>query len=277
MCRSKKNYNCKFYRMKVLARHLSFIQSSQTQPKSFQMLPRKSHAPNVALEVSYIFTIIINSITCPFTVLLNVFVIMAVKRRPRLQTNADILLACLAVTDALTGLTSQPSFILWKTFQLHSITNVATVGIFYHFCIRTCLVCSCLHLMLVTCERLIAIKFTMYYPYFVTNRNIRASVIVCWIFSTFGGVLILPGQTIIANALFALVLISCILFVSFSYALMYRKTLRHKQRIKTQQLPQEEVERFLRESKALKTSVNVVGAIVLCFLPGTIALVVFMS
>ena len=51
---------------------------------------------NIALEVSYIFTIIINSITCPFTVLLNVLVIMATKRRPRLQGNANILLACLA-------------------------------------------------------------------------------------------------------------------------------------------------------------------------------------
>ena len=34
-------------------------------------------------------------------------VIMAVKRRSRLQTNVNILLVCLAVTDALTGLTTQ--------------------------------------------------------------------------------------------------------------------------------------------------------------------------
>ena len=104
----------------------------------------ESHVPNVALEVSYIFTIIINSITCPFTVLLNVLVIMAVKRRPRLQTNANILLACLAVTDALTGLTSQPLYVLWKTFQLHNIANAATVGNFHNFCIRIFLACSCL-------------------------------------------------------------------------------------------------------------------------------------
>ena len=39
------------------------------------------------------------------------------------------------------------------------------------------------------------------------------------------------------------------------------------QMIKTQQLPQEEVERFTKESKALTTAVSVVGAVVLCFLP----------
>ena len=238
----------------------------------------ESNAGNVALEVSYIFTIIINSITCPFTVLLNVLVIMAVKRRPRLQTNANILLACLAVTDALTGLTSQPSFILLKIFQLHSMTNVATVEIFYNFCARTFLACSCLHLMLVTCERLIAIKFTMYYHNFVTKRNIRASMIACWISSIFVQVLSLANQKqMIEKALLAPFLNSCILFVSFSYLILYRETLRHKQRIKTQQLPREEVERFVRESKAIKTTVYVVGAVVLCLLPGVSFLVVHMS
>ena len=37
--------------------------------------------------------------------------------------------------------------------------------------------------------------------------------------------------------------------------------------IKTQQLPQEEVERFAKESKALRTSVYVISAVALCFLP----------
>ena len=113
---------------------MSLFDSNFTNPtEKLSNATRESHARNVALEVSYIFTIIINSITCPFTVLLNVLVIMAVKRRPRLQTNANILLVCLAVTDALTGLTSQPSFILLKTFQLHRTTNGATLRIFHFF------------------------------------------------------------------------------------------------------------------------------------------------
>ena len=58
---------------------------------------------NLAQEVS-IITVIINSITCPLTVVINLLVILAVKRRRRLQSNTNILLACLAVTDAVTGL-----------------------------------------------------------------------------------------------------------------------------------------------------------------------------
>ena len=56
---------------------------------------------------------IINSIACPFTIGLNVLVILAIKRRASLQSNANILLACLAVTDVLTGLDVQPAFIIW--------------------------------------------------------------------------------------------------------------------------------------------------------------------
>ena len=42
---------------------------------------------------------------------------------------------------------------------------------------------------------------------------------------------------------------------------------RHHKMIKTQQLPQDEVERFAKENKTLKTTVYVISAVVLCFLP----------
>ena len=131
---------------------------------------------NVPLEVSYIITIIMNSITCPFTVLLNVLVIMAVKRRPRLRTNSNILLACLALTDVLTGLIVQPLFILWKISLLLGLGNrhddrelvfITTLYIVLHS--------SSLHLMLVTFDRLLAIKFTMRYLNVITEKNIKDS------------------------------------------------------------------------------------------------------
>ena len=131
---------------------------------------------NVQLEINLIVTIIINSITCPFTVLLNVLVIMAVKRRPRLQTKANILLACLAVTDVLTGLLVQPSFITSKIYALKNI-NIREVKELHSYLLHALSVCSSLHLILATSERLLAIKFTMPYTNIVTNRNIRVSVL----------------------------------------------------------------------------------------------------
>ena len=144
---------------------------------------------NVPLEVSYIITIIINSITCPFTVLLNVLVLMAVKRRPRLRTNSNILLASVAVTDVLTGLIVQPLFILWKISLLLGAGNrdENSEGVF-STSLYIVLHSSSLHLMLVTFERLLAIKFTMRYLNVITEKNIKIAVTVFWIIAFSSGV-----------------------------------------------------------------------------------------
>ena len=220
------------------------------------------------LEVSVLMTVIVNSITCPFTVLLNVLVIMAVKRRPRLRSKANILLACLAATDAATGLTAQPSFILWFSAQLLGVKNLVPFRVIHNFFMRSLSVCSCLHLMLVTCERLIAIKFTMKYIYIVNTQKLKVAVIFCWIFCIFCEIPRKIRYTAkAADFMIALVVISCILFVASSYVILYRETLRHQKKIKTQQLPQEEAERFAKESKALKTTVLVVFSVTICYLP----------
>ncbi|XP_078377721.1 uncharacterized protein LOC144660866 [Oculina patagonica] len=242
-------------------------------------ISKEGEAPNTLYEINCIITVIINSITCPLTVLLNVLVIMAVKRRPRLQSNTNILLACLATTDVFTGLVVQPSFIVWKIYiELLGMTDSETLFIFHRTCIRTASVCSCLHLMLATCERLIAIKFTMNYPYLVTKRNIKVAVIAVWIVALLCGVSsVINSDAILTlfSIFVAFTFISCILFILFSNLILYRETLRHQKKIKTQQLPQEEVEQFVKESKALKTTVFVVGAVMLCFAPVFLFLVSF--
>ena len=230
---------------------------------------------NVPAEVSFISTIVVNGISCPLTVLLNVLVIMAVKRRPRLQSNTNILLACLAVADAiLTGVFVQPTFILWKTLLLLRVASQGTedaVRDFHNSWLRTAFMCSSLHLMLVTGERLLAIKFTTDYPYVVTKRNIKFAVIAVWVFTITCEVTdILTTVTdgkFIFNLILSFILISCVVFITCSYVILFRETRRHQKKIKTQQLLQEEMERFAKESKALKTTVFVVGAVMLCLLP----------
>ena len=66
----------------------------------------------VPVTVSCVINIFICSITCPFMVLSKVLVILAVKNRPRLPNKPILLLACLAVTDALNGVTGKPALII---------------------------------------------------------------------------------------------------------------------------------------------------------------------
>ena len=231
---------------------------------------------NAVLEVSYIITIIINSITFPLTIFLNVLVIMAVKTRPRLRTNSNILLACLAVTDALAGVLGQPSYILWKIFLLLGLSSSETVGNFNITVKATLVVASCLHLMLVTFERLIAIKFTMHYSNIVTQSTIKIAVVSVWIIAFTAVNLRVLKMYVLARSICGFLIISCIVFVAFTSMILFHETCRHQRKIKAQNLPQEEVKRFTKENKALKTTVLVVCAVTVCLLPvafGPISLV----
>ena len=230
-------------------------------------ITRREGDRDVPSMADSIIIIIINTITFPFTVILNLLVIKAVKTTPRLRTNNNILLACLAVTDTLTGLLGQPLFILWRIFLIFNLSSSKTVGTSFVSFLLVILVSSYFHLMLVTFERLIAIKFTMQYSNIITEKNMKIAVIVVWITASIYGVLRGTEKVNTARYLTGPLAISCILFLTFAYVIMYRETARHKEKIKTQQLPQEDVERFLKENKALKTTLFVAGAVLVCLLP----------
>ena len=141
---------------------------------------------------------------------------------------------------------------------------------------------SALHLMLVTCERLIAIKYTFVHPYLVTARNIKVAVTVFWFIALCGTILKRTSVSQlfndgmgekIGNVIIFIVIISCIIFIVMSYSILYKETAYQKNKIKTQQILQEEVERFLKEKKALKTTVYVIGAVLLCFSPGAVIVI----
>ena len=241
------------------------------------MATTEGDTAKVPREVSYIIAIIINTITCPFVVLLNVQVIMAVKTRRRLRTNSNILLACLAVTDALTGLLGQPSYILMRIFQLSGLNGSKTIGRFHFNVATTFAVASCLHLILVTFERLIAIKFTTHYPNIVTGNNMTMAVIVVWIIAFICNFCHALKLYLVLYYVAGLVGISCILFIVFTYVVLYRETRRHQRKIKVQQVPQDEVERFTKENKALQTTVLVVGGVIICLLPVCFCLIVVVT
>ena len=110
-------------------------------------------------QVVLIIQIILTTATFPFTILLNILVILAVKKTRRLQSKPNILLACLAATDAFIGLTAQPSSIPVEVFRLIDMTSLAQkIRLNFHNRVLLAgITNSLLHLMLVTFERLVVI------------------------------------------------------------------------------------------------------------------------
>ena len=225
-------------------------------------------------NVNYIISISINSIACPFTVLLNVLVIIVVKKRPRLRTNNNILLACLAVTDALTGLFGQPLYVLWRIFLLFGFSNSEILENVCVCVMTTLSSASYLHLMLVTFERLVAIKFTMHYSNIMTHNTIKITVSVFWIISILGGVFSALKMYYVLLPMTGLATNSCIVFVASAYVILYLETSRHQKKIKAEQLPRQEEERCYKESRVLMTTMFVIAAVVVCRLPFDFCLIV---
>ena len=251
--------------------------SSANSTNATTTTSREGDTTDVPSVAGFIIIIIINTITCPFTVLLNLLVIKAIKSTPRLRTNSNILLACLAVTDSLTGLLGQPLFVLSKIFQLFGLSDSGTVENCYFSTVIVIVTASYFHLMLVTLERLIAIKFTMQYPNFITDEKMKRAVLVVWILAFINGTFRVLKLSLVVRFFSVLLTLSCILFLAFAYFVMYRETRLQQEKIKTQQLPQQEVERFNKENKALKTTVFVVGAVIICLLPICFCLILLVT
>ena len=259
---------------KVLQQKAVMMNVSEINSKQFSTnVSDEGLQLNLTERVVLIIQIIITTTACPFTILLNILVIMAVKKTPRLQSKANILLACLAATDAFIGLTAQPSYVFFATFQVLDMNSLAQ-AIRFHWHDRAIAAggSNCLlHLMLVTFERLVAIKFTIHYLSLITEKNIKVSVVIFWIIAFCTWVLRYVTPYVELFTL-ALLVPGCIIFLSISYVILYRETLRHKKRIKTEQMAQQEVQNFLREDKALKTTVYVVGSLIFCFIPSSFLL-----
>ena len=90
--------------------------STTNQHRSVFLCPERLN-PNADLNsitFSWILVAII-FITCPFTVLFNSLVIVALKKRRELEKRSNILLCSMAVTDLLTGALTMP---LSATYEL---------------------------------------------------------------------------------------------------------------------------------------------------------------
>ena len=215
--------------------------------------------------------IILNILSFPVTILMNVLVIMAVTTRPRLQSKYNILLACLAGTDLLVAAASQPSFIAGQIYVIKglSLTEYCryykeTYLIFW-IPIRT----SLYHLTLISIERFVAINYTFRYLTIVTGFRLKMAVVSSWVIACCPAILqSLSEEFEIINRIAGFMLgclnLSLILYCHLS---VYFVTRRHEKQIKCEQVSPEAAADFAKEKKALKTTRIIIMALLVCFSP----------
>ena len=119
--------------------------------------------------------LILNILSCPVVILLNVLVILAVKTTHRLQNNHNILLACLAGTDLLVGTVTQPIFIAAEVFVIAGgsvFTYCKIINNYTNFPVFA----SSLHLVSISVERYVAMKYALRYQQIVTKQRLAVAV-----------------------------------------------------------------------------------------------------
>ena len=217
----------------------------------------------------FIFITVANVITCPFTTLLNILIIIAVKTKLFLRTKSNIALACLAVTDAVMGLIGQPVFISLVITRLQGDDTLnlkqAVVNVFI---LRLLTTSSLFHLAMITVERYIAIKHSLRYTTIVTEVRLICSSAFLWIIA-----FLLTLPTIISQndsimrKISSVTMASSLAIIAFCQVVLYREARRHQRQTADQQISMEVKQRKLKEKKALKTTTTVLFFLLLNYSP----------
>ena len=229
---------------------------------------------NISPEVRAvsIVRIIVNALTCPLIIVLNILVMIAVKTNRQLRTKSNIALACLSTTDLMVGLALQPLHITSASSLLRGDIMYCTITDISTATTSICFLASLHHLVLMSTERYIAIKHPFTHETQVTEVRIIMASALAWAAAI---VLYNVGQPQAAFVIFCEALL-IILPVYFNVS-VYKEVLRNQKQIAANQVSLEAKERLLKKRRAFYTTAIVLLIILLCYIPSSICSVILIT
>ena len=235
---------------------------------------------SLAVHAVFIFRITVNAISCPFVILLNILVMVAVKTKRQLRTKSNISLACLATTDLVVGIVVQPLQIAISNFMLKGETDIICQLSKITRAITTrCTIASFNHFVLLSGERHLAIKHSFVYENLVTEARIVIASGLSW-----AAAIILPIDDFWpTNLQFVVTLVAAVMLfiflplVIYFNVSIYKEVRRNERQIIANQVSLEEKEKLLKNKKAFYCTATVLLAIFLCYLPVNIFIIIMIS
>ena len=232
----------------------------------------KNHT-NITSDVYSVLAITtaLNIFTCPFAILLNTLVIVAVKTKRHLRTKSNISLACLATTDFAVGLIAQPlaiTFFILFLIGSSPQTMTRTVVCVSSAVGETCIAASLLHLLLMSGERYLAIK----HPFAYENGLVTEALIIMASGMAWMCAAIVYGiKTSILREIGVFFISAVISTVVYCHVQVRRNT----HQIIANQVSLAVKEKLLNNKRAFNTTVVIVLTLFLCYIPTCIWLIVF--
>ena len=213
------------------------------------------------------------------TILLNLLVIIAMKRTKELQKPVNILLASLAVADLLAGAISMPlsatiDILILHQFprqQICTLNSVLNKPMIFFVCSS-----STYHLTAIAWERYVAIQKFIDYKVIVTKRLLQKLAIAAWLSSVFMPVIALTMAVVAVDhevvqmrLLYtgaSIVALICLIAIGYFYVMVYLGV--RKRKINEISQVSARINAKL-ESKIAKTTALLTAALVCSFLPAT--------
>ena len=222
-------------------------------------------------------TTALNIFTCPFAILLNTLVIVAVKTKRHLRTKSNISLACLATTDFAVGLIAQPLAITFFILFLigSSPQTMTRIVVWVSSAVgETCIAASLLHLLLMSGERYLAIKHPFAYENgLVTEARIIMASGMAWMCAA----IVCGIKTSILREIGVFFISAVISTVVYCHVVIYKEVRRNTQQIIANQVSLAVKEKLLNNKRAFNTTVVIVLTLFLCYIPTCVWLIVLIS
>ena len=173
------------------------------------------------------------------------------------------MLACFALTNVLNGVLVQPLNATLAIFLLQGkdFHEVCEVNLAFSFSFMEVSLISMSHLILISGERYLTIKYSLRHNEVLTNTSVIVSSFLTWITAVIL-YFILPN-TMMTFAILEITVFSSIVILQ---VLVYKQARRHEKSILTHQVSMEAKAKFKREKKALKSTTLLILIVILFFL-----------
>ena len=200
----------------------------------------------------------------PLTIFLNILVILTVKTTPQLRDKYNVLLACLAETDVMTGALGQPLFIAELIYRLagSSASEFCIIPHATRVSSRAFGLISLHHLALISMERYISIKFPFKYRDIVTKRRLIVCDVLAWS-QVLTALFFRYKRFFFSYFVFGLAMFLSLFILIFCRIASYHEARKRIGNITTQSAKA----KFLKQKKALKSTSAVIGLVFLFYVP----------
>ena len=230
---------------------------------------------NISLDFRavLIVRIIVNAVTCPLTIVLNILVMVAVKTKRQLRTKSNIALACLSTTDLIVGVVLQPLRITAASLLLlRGEPMFCTITDISKATSVICILASLHNLVLMSAERYIAIKHPFRHETQVTDVRIIMASALAWAAAIILYTVSLPYAVILIVSETLIIVLPICFNVS-----VYKEVRRNEKQIAANQVSSEAKGKLLKNRKAVYTTVIVLFVILLCYIPVNICVIILLS